>query len=294
MVTRLLVLFTTVLMSFPAVSDEREMFNSVRPSVAKLVATGTNGRYFFGSGVALPNGRMVTNCHVIQQARSIAVAQGQSPVRAAASVMDWNHDLCLLELSGLTMRPVALRDSRTLRVGEQVYAVGHNLGLSLTFQGGRVEELYPLDGGVVIRTTASFSTGASGGGLFDADGNLVGILTFYRIVKGKEAEYFAVPVEWIAGLTAGTPAQAGTSPATPFWADSLDQQPNFLKAATLEVEDRWDELLSLSRTWTEHHPADGHAWSTLGKSLDRTGDLSAAQEAFRRAEELGVRRASLP
>jgi len=192
------------------------------------------------------------------------------------------------------MKPATLRDSRTLKLGEAVYAVGFNRGLGLTYQDGYVEELFPLDGGVVIRTSAAFTTGASGGGLFDAEGNLVGILTFFRVVANQEPSYYAVPVEWIHSAAARQMSVIALQEGTPFWAQPLDHQPLFLKAATLEVEGRWAELLSLAREWTQRDPDDGHAWASLGRGLVGEGNSEMAEDAFRRAAERGVRRASIP
>lgn len=277
-----------------AMADSRDLFNAVRPSIAKLVAAGETGRYHFGSGVVLPEGNLITNCHVTQQAKSVALVQGDAPANANSQASDVVHDLCVLSFPNMRMKPAILRDSRTLKLGETVYAVGFNRGLGLSYQAGYVEELFALDGGVVIRTSAAFTTGASGGGLFDAEGNLVGILTFYRVVANQEPSYYALPVEWIQAAAAAHKSAVAPQQGTPFWAEPLDHQPLFLKAATLEVEGRWAELLSLAREWTQRDPDDGHAWANLGRSLQREGDPAMAEDAFRRAAERGVRRASIP
>lgn len=290
----LLSLLLPLLLPAPGHAQGWDVFHNARPSMAKLVATLGGGRYFFGSGVALPDNKIITNCHVTAAATSVTIAQGDAPMRASAQHAEPALDLCVLQVESLRLKPAAVRDSSTLRLGEEVYAVGYNRGLGLTYHAGVVEQLYPMHGGAVIRTSASFTTGASGGGLFDAQGNLVGILTFFRTAKGKDTQYFAVPVEWIETAAALEPARITPMDATPFWAEPLDQQPYFLKAATYEVEDRWDDLLSLSREWTHAHPADGHAWAALGKSLVHAGDRDLAMEAFRRAQELGVRAASIP
>lgn len=266
-------------------AEDGDVFTAARMSVVKLVNSSAGGRTFSGSGVVLADGIFVTNCHVIQDARALAVGKGHGPLRAVPDGVDRNHDLCRVRADALKLRPATPRDARTLRVGEQVFAVGHSLGRPMSWRRGRVEQLYPMDGGVVIRTSASFPTGASGGGLFDADGKLVGKLTFYRVIAGNGVEYFAVPVEWIAGIAAIATLDAESRRGAPFWAQSLDRQPHFLQAATLELEGRWDELLSLSREWTARHPADGHAWSALTRSLDRAGAQAMAEAAFRRAEE---------
>ena len=74
------------------------------------------------------------------------------------------HDLCLVKMPGLPVRAAEVANSKSLHVGDKVYAVGFNGGRRLTYEEGEVSELYALDGGMVIRTTAAFSQGASGGG----------------------------------------------------------------------------------------------------------------------------------
>jgi hypothetical protein len=168
-----------------------------------------------------------------------------------------------------------------------VYAVGFNAGRGLSYQSGEVAELFDHDGGMVIRTTAPFTHGASGGGLFDSEGRLVGILTFFRVSK-DQTDYFAVPVEWLESLETASAREIGPLEGVPFWADDIQHQPTFLQAGALEADGRWDELATVARQWTETNPGDAQAWVALGKATSKLGDRAAAASAFRRAAELGV------
>ena len=191
--------------STPAMALEgADVYSQVRSSLVQLVGIGAEGRFYLGSGVALPNGSIVTNCHVTQHAKRVEPFWGSSPARAESQRADVQHDLCLIQMPGLQVRPTEVASSKGLHVGDKVYAVGFNGGRRLTYEEGEVSELFPLDGGMVIRTTAAFSQGASGGGLFDAEGRLVGILTFFRV--SGETAYFAVPVEWIKNVEGATSA----------------------------------------------------------------------------------------
>ena len=95
----------------------------------------------------------------------------------------------------LSARPANLGRSLKLKVGERVYAVGSPKGLELSLSEGIVSQ---LRGGPppIIQTTAAVSPGSSGGGLFNAEGELVGITTF-QMEEGQNLN-FALPVEWIA------------------------------------------------------------------------------------------------
>jgi serine protease Do len=273
--------------SCPALAlDSTEVFIAVRPSLVQLAGFGQQSRMYLGSGVVLPNGKIVTNCHVTQRAKRVQFL-GSSGDKASRQASDLSHDLCALSFQGVTRQPASIGSSRSLKVGDTVYAVGFNAGAGLSYQRGEVAELFEHDGGMVIRTTAAFTHGASGGGLFDADGKLVGILTFYRVAPG-ETSYFAVPVEWLEALQNVPATDIEPLSGVPFWADTLERQPIFLQAGALEADRRWEELLPLAKQWTETSPDDGQAWLALGKAHLYLGDRAVAEAAFKRAIELGI------
>jgi serine protease Do len=276
------------ILSMPALGlDTVEVFQEVRPSLVQLAGVGTGGRLYLGSGVALPNGRIVTNCHVTQRSKKVqffGASYGQQAIRQTPDVA---HDLCVLSFQGMNLRPVAIGSSRDLKVGDTVYAVGFNAGVNLSYQRGQVAELFEHDGAMVIRTTAAFTHGASGGGLFDQDGKLVGILTFYRVAPG-ETSYFAVPVDWLEALQRAPGQDIEPLVGVPFWADSLERQPTFLQAGALEADHRWEELVTLAKQWIEASPDDGQAWMALGKGALYLGDRATAEAAFKHAVDLGI------
>jgi S1-C subfamily serine protease len=168
-----------------------------------------------GSAVVYAPGRLVTNCHVLapgldggtRQPLVEIKAAGQRaghPVRLAAA--DPARDLCILEAPGLDAPAAALGSTRGLSVGQSVYAVGSPRGLELTLSGGLVSALRKTGVEPIVQTDAAVSPGSSGGGLFDAQGRLIGIVTFN--VQGGQNLNFALPVEWIKDA-----AQRGTSAA---------------------------------------------------------------------------------
>ena len=275
--------------SMPALALEgADVYTQVRSSLVQLVGVGVEGRFYLGSGVALPNGSIVTNCHVTQHAKRVEPFWGSTPVRAESQRADVKHDLCLVQMPGLPVRPVEVASSKGLHIGDKVYAIGFNGGRRLTYEEGEVSELYALDGGMVIRTTAAFSQGASGGGLFDAEGRLVGILTFFRV--SGEVAYFAVPVEWVKAVEGTTSAAVQPIEGVPFWAASLDRQPQFLQAGALEADGRWQELVQLARGWIESDPQDANAWAMLAKASSKMGDEATAVTARKRAAEQSTER----
>jgi hypothetical protein len=274
--------------SLPALAlDTTEIFRAARPSLVQLAGFGQQGRMYLGSGVALPNGKIVTNCHVTQRAKKVQFLGGSRDQQASRQAADLSHDLCALSFPGTNRPPASIGSSRDLKVGDTVYAVGFNGGAGLSFQRGDVAELFELDGGMVIRTTAAFTSGASGGGLFDANGKLVGILTFYRVAPGGTS-YFAVPAEWLEALESVPALDIEPQTGVPFWAESPERQPIFLQAGALEADHRWEELLAMAKQWTEASPDDAQAWMALGKAQLYLGERAVAEASFKRAIELGI------
>ena len=273
-----------------AALDGFAVYQVARPSLVQVVGVSEQGRYHVGSGVALPNGTVVTNCHVTLQAKRVQLflGGGNDATLQSATVA---HDLCALYFPDLTRSGATLGTTRELKVGDAVFAVGFNSGRGLTYQPGEVTELYALDGGMVVRTSAPFTHGASGGGLFDQQGRLVGILTFFRVANGK-TDYFAVPVEWFKALEAVPAQPIAPLAGVPFWADHVGRQPAFLRAGALEADGRWEELAAMARVWTDAAPEDGNAWMALGKAATQLGESNLADVAFRRAAELGVTHAA--
>jgi S1-C subfamily serine protease len=267
--------------------DGWQVYQQVRPSMVQVVGITPTGRYHMGSGVVLPNGTVVTNCHVTLSAKRVQLFRGMAGDGASLQAATVEHDLCALHFPEFERLPVSMGTSRALKIGDPVFAVGFNAGNGLSYQPGEVAELFEHDGGLVIRTTAPFTHGASGGGLFDGEGRLVGILTFFRVAPGGTA-YFAVPVEWLQTLDRA-PAKA-VEPLTglPFWAQSVEAQPAFLRAGALEADSRWDDLRVMARAWTQANPDDGQAWLTLAKAELKAGDRGTARDAYKRAVELGI------
>jgi hypothetical protein len=269
-----------------AALDGFAVYQAARANLVQVVGVSPEGRYHVGSGVALPNGTVVTNCHVTLQAKRVQLflGGGSDATLQSATVA---HDLCALYFPDLKRSGATLGATRELSVGDAVFAVGFNSGRGLTYQPGEVTELFELDGGMVVRTSAPFTHGASGGGLFDQHGRLVGILTFFRVAKDR-TDYFAVPVEWFGALEAVPAQPIAPLAGVPFWADQIGRQPAFLRAGALEADGRWEELAAMARAWVDATPDDGNAWMTLGKAATQLGDPVVADDAFRRAAELGV------
>lgn len=200
-----------------------------------MIEAMNDSSYSIGSGVAVAGDKVITNCHVTRDASVIHVLRGGTRWRVEAQAAAPALDLCMLRVPQLQAEPVVRGSADRLSVGEPLAALGYPRGV-MRARLGTVFALYPHAGSVVIRTTTGFTSGASGGGLFDRDRRLVGILTF--TLRDSESHYFAAPVEWIAPLMIDGPQYMPVRPlpanARAYWEAPENTRPSFLRCLALE------------------------------------------------------------
>lgn len=174
-----------------------ELFKKVSPSVFVVVALDASKHPVeLGSAVVIADGILETNYHVIEAGVSFEVRQGTKSWPATLVATNPDHDIAELRVDKLGGPAVPMRRFDSLAVGENVYAIGAPEGLELTLSQGLISSLRQSGGDRIIQTTAAISPGSSGGGLFDATGQLVGITVAY--VKGGQNLNFALPTDWIS------------------------------------------------------------------------------------------------
>ncbi|GAP33932.1 hypothetical protein ISF6_1710 [Piscinibacter sakaiensis] len=274
----------------------REDFIALGGSVLKIEVLRRQGGYSLGSGVVVAPGRVVTNCHVTRDGVGIEVLRHGQRWPVAAQQADLHHDLCLLQVPGIGADAVArIGRAAGLQLAQPVHAVGFTGGLGLQASDGSVVALHRVDGAPVIRSSNWFTSGASGGGLFDAQRRLVGILTFR--LRGGAAHYYAAPVEWVQALLDRAGAEgAGAMPVAPipggepaFWQAPAAAQPAFLRADALLRDGRWAELAQVAAAWIAEDPRDPQAWLARARADDEQGRAAAAQAGYERALALDAR-----
>lgn len=163
------------------------------PSVVEIkteaVSSGNSmfGQYVSegaGSGVIISeDGYIVTNNHVISDASSITVTTTDGKSYEATLVgADSDSDLAVIKIDASSLTPATFGKSSELEVGDVAVAIGNPLGeLGGTVTQGIISALdreIEVDGTTMtlLQTDASISPGNSGGGLFNSDGNLIGIV----------------------------------------------------------------------------------------------------------------------
>ncbi len=264
------------------------MFVSVSGSVVRIEANREQGGLAVGSGVTVAPSIVVTNCHVTRDATAIRISGGGSLWKVTGQSADVAHDLCFLRAPAWAGRPARLGERGSLRLGQEVAAIGFTGGTGRTLRFGRVQALHSLDGGRIIESDTAFTSGASGGGLFDASGALVGLLTFR--LRGSVGNYYSLPVGWIRERLPAEGQWTDIHPqpdAMPFWQRDAETLPYFMRAAPLSVEGRWTELIELSLHWSAADPRDAEPLRLRGEAMQKLDRPEAAVGAYTEALALG-------
>jgi S1-C subfamily serine protease len=209
---RLFVLALALLLT-PAAADAQPcteslttLFDRVSPAVVSIQAMKINKirpqRRFetiVGSGLIIDRaGEVLTNAHVVDGAASMSVTlDNGAKVSARVLGLDPVLDVALLRVETTGPLPIAqLGDSSTVKVGDEVVAIGNPLGLDQTMTRGIVSGLNRMLPGIsdepMIQTDAPINPGNSGGPLVDRCGRVIGINTL--ISEDAQSIGFAIPI----------------------------------------------------------------------------------------------------
>lgn len=266
-------LLTTLTSPTAQAKTASEVYEQAAKSTVVVANFDAQGKQkSMGSGVVMPDGDVVTNCHVVKGAARLTVRVGQTERPATLRFSDWDRDVCSLSSNGLNAPAATVGSSKSLKVGAKVYAIGAPKGLELTLSDGIVSSLRELDGGQYIQTTAAISPGSSGGGLYDDKGALVGLTTFYY-AEGQSLN-FAVPIDWVKELPKrSAKIKPNTEIPINWLAKSLD----------LQNRDDFRGMLEHSLNWTKIKSNDEDAWFSLGNAHSALKQFPQALIAYQQA-----------
>ena len=175
--------------------------DTIGPTVVRVQVRAKNGRPAgVGSGVIIaPDGLVLTNSHVVEGAGEISLQDAEGHLMEARSLgEDPDTDLALLRAgSGRDLPSAPLGDSKSLKRGQLVVAIGNPLGFESTVTAGVISalgrSLRSRTGRLiedVIQTDAALNPGNSGGPLVSSRGEVIGINT--AVIMGAQGICFAV------------------------------------------------------------------------------------------------------
>ena len=158
-----------------------------------------------GSGVIISSdGYILTCAHVVDGASNITVTINDKDYTATLVGEDTTSDIAVIKIDADGLTPATVGNSDSLKVGQNVMAVGNPLGeLGGTVTGGMISALnrsVTIQGTnstntmSLIQMDASVSPGNSGGGLFNMNGELVGIVNAKSSSSDAEGLGFAIPI----------------------------------------------------------------------------------------------------
>ena len=158
-----------------------------------------------GSGVVYSkDGYIITNNHVVKEASKIIVTlKNENKYVANIVGTDADNDVAVLKIDANNLSPVEIEDYSKVKLGEETIVIGNPLGeLSGTITDGVVSALnraVTVDGKKMnlMQTCAEINEGNSGGGVFDREGKLIGIVIAKTAGNEVEGLGFAIPVNTV-------------------------------------------------------------------------------------------------
>jgi S1-C subfamily serine protease len=199
----------------PSLDSEEQLnvtvYKKALPSVVNITSTAVAFDFFYGavpqqgagSGFVIDGeGHILTNYHVVENARQLEVTTSDKKKYKAKIVgVDPTHDLAVIQIPAQDVPRAEIGDSKSLVVGQKVFAIGNPFGLSGTMTRGIISSIRSVRGprGFIdeaIQTDAAINPGNSGGPLLNSRGQVIGINSMI-LTGGAEQSAgigFAIPI----------------------------------------------------------------------------------------------------
>ena len=152
------------------------VYEKINPAIVAIdakISSGTSS----GSGCIInPNGTILTSSHVVEDSSDITVtiSNGETYKATIIKAIGDNNDLALLKIHApKPLKTIVFGDSKNIRVGQKVLAIGNPFGFKGTLTLGIVSRIdYKRN---KIQTDAAINPGSSGGPLLNTSGEVIGI-----------------------------------------------------------------------------------------------------------------------
>ncbi|MFW5432142.1 MAG: trypsin-like peptidase domain-containing protein [Methylophilaceae bacterium] len=280
-----LILFSSHTYADAKADARHELSYRLKGSVVKVHVGTKGGGHGVGTGVAVGEDLVATNCHVLANSVGVKVTKFGKGLIPVALKADWKHDLCILRFEYAELTPVELGDSENLAYEQNIFSIGFPGGPPKPqYTEGKIKALYSLDDSAIVRTDSSFVMGASGSPVFDNDGKLLAISTFKS--PGKNAYYYNLPVKWVKALLKQPDITSMQTDVLPFWDAPEESRPFFMRVVSPFKHSKWDDLNRIAELWTKKEPTSAEAFYYTGLAKEKLGELAQAKIAYQQSLKL--------
>lgn len=247
----------------------QEVFVKSEPQVLVLEVLDRNGETAsVHTALVFSMHQAVTQCDLLENGSSCKVRTKADVHVATVGKKDTARNLCLLDIRSAKFSHRPELAAAELSPGSRVYALTNALGLGIGISEGVVSAVRRSGGESFIQFTSPIAPGSEGGGLFDAEGRLVGIIN-YRHRDGQNVN-FALPARWLGELEQRT----GNEDTVESW-----------RAACFAYDRQkdWPGLAKHAAAWTISPQANTEAWLWLAYAEEQKKNWQAAAVAYREA-----------
>ncbi|AEF99124.1 serine protease [Methylomonas methanica] len=253
--------------------DSVEIYEQVQRSVTVLEELDDTGKPLQAlSAIAVASDRAVTMCDAMSGTRQLRIVTKNNSFPATILARDGQRHLCLLSVPGAELTQIVSADvNQSIQSGARVYALSNALGLGVGISEGVVSGVRPQFGVNFIQFSAPVSPGSDGGALVDAEGRLLGIIT-YRHHDGQNVN-FAIPAKWLAEIEQHDKSDI----AYKQFRETAEQ---------LQQQEQWQKLADHVEQWIVGHQNDADAWLWVAVAAEKIGNLDNEENAWRRLHQL--------
>ena len=218
----------------PRKNEGATVFETNVDSVLEITWNPTPYTMTSGSGLLIDrDGYALTNAHVVTDengnpAREVKVKVAGVNVKASVirlgdkqSGRGSGVDLALIKLSKVPEKAknVVFADFEQVRIGEQVFVIGNSLGDGTCITAGIVSDKQrKINGHTVLMTDCAINGGNSGGPIFDAEGNVIGVICSSRVQEdgsATEGMNYAIPINIAKDFVEGKYVAVNVTPDYP-------------------------------------------------------------------------------
>jgi tetratricopeptide (TPR) repeat protein len=283
----LFLVFLTILITvIPAISfaDADKIFKENSKAVVVVVTYNKDGKPISqGSGfIVRADGAIVTNYHVISNAKNIKVKAGDKVLDVEGLIhADKENDLVILKVKGQNLPTVKLGAIEKISIGEKVYVISSPEGLENTISDGILSGIREIEGTnrKILQITAPVSEGSSGGPVFNKNSEVIGIATF--LIEEAQNLNFAMPVNLIKDKISSKKVTALKESEIEDYKKTAEYW--FYLGYYYGEAGKWNDAVEAFKQSIRIEPDNANTHYNLGVAYGKLGMYKEAIEAYKQA-----------